>query len=227
MSDTTATAPTEAVPKVEKYVRDALAKAGVKLAELDESQAERAASAPGGLRGKALSTFIIEGKNSATQIKEGRAKGGSNAKAPRKNTRKYEGQEWVPDAVQRGRMLTVQKDPEKHARGEHIGYTGPVQHIKVRKFLEKQAGGDPKIWDKGGKGASGSKMTPDQVLQASGLSSFKALRETACFKEGTKENLKALRELGKQEAFDGDGWAKGRFLAAILTVLIEDLKKAA
>jgi hypothetical protein len=51
---------------LENFVRDAIRSAGMKVADLNDEQRERAVSAPttkGGLRGKDLGTYILEGES--------------------------------------------------------------------------------------------------------------------------------------------------------------------
>lgn len=207
---------------IERYVRDAITKAGVKAGDLTDEQRMRALDAPSekaALRGKSLSMWVLEGKNLSEQTKEARATNGSKPRE-RRSSGKYA--PWVRDAVARGRALSEAKDPARKAAGGHIGYAGPIQHIKVRKVIETQVGGDSKVWDSPD-GVDHTQIEADKVLELSGVPSVKALRDIATFKSD-KPALRPLRELGKE--FGNDGWAKGRFLAAILVVLLEDLKKA-
>lgn len=75
---------------LEGYVKRALTTAGVKQEDLTAEQLERAFTSPvkhGGLRGKALALFIIEGQELATQIANGRAATATaKAGAPIKDT---------------------------------------------------------------------------------------------------------------------------------------------
>jgi hypothetical protein len=87
-------------------------------------------------------------------------------------------------------------------------YAGPIQHVKIRKVASEKIGGEP---------------TKEQVLELAGVKSAKALRDIATFKSG-RESLRPLRSLGAE--FGNDGWAKGRYLAAVLVVWLEDIDKA-
>lgn len=218
--------------EVDRKIREALSKAGVKVADLTDEQRARALEAPktkaGLVNGRgaktSLVTFILEGKDSKTQTDEARAKGGKKKKAARTSTR-YE--DWVQPAVERGRKLSggrPDKDTGKPVGDETMAYAGPIQHIKIRKVFGKKFG--DKVTDGGT--VTGGNTTPDKILELAGgeegAMSFKMLKEIAQFKDDTKAPLRRLRPLGKE--FGEDGWAKGRFLAAVLVVWIEDLKKA-
>lgn len=206
-------------PALEGYVRDAIRSAGMKVADLNDEQRARAEAAPdqkGGLRGKDLATFVLEGE---TGLADARAKATADKpkakRKPRAPSNRYP--EWVPPAVARGRHLSGQKDGS--GGDETLAYAGPIQHMKVRKLLAKEFGGsvDEKTGHLEG-------VTKEQILEAADIKSMKALKEIATFKAG-RDAMRPLRPLGAK--FGTDGWAKGRFLAAILVVWAEDLDKAA
>lgn len=226
MADTaTAEAPstTARPPALQNYVRDAIRTAGMKVADLTDEQRQRAQEAPdvkGGLRGKDLGTYILEGE---TGLKDARAKAAANGKPKRKAraaSNRYP--EWVPPAVARGRHLAGQKDGS--GGDETMAYAGPIQHKKVRQLVAKEILGAD-VDEKTGE-ATGwlDGITKDDIIKASGCSSLKSLREVATFKAG-RDAMRPLRPLGAK--FGNDGWAKGRFLAAVLVVWAEDIDKAA
>lgn len=195
---------------VESYVRDALRNAGMNVADLTDEQYLRALDAPtvkAGLRDQAVAKFVLEGSTApakaAAKEKKPRAKKAAAAK-PVSRAKGYP--EWVPSAVERAKKLSAQKGFEE---GQHVPSAGPIQHAKVRKVVTEALGGD---------------VTTERILELAGVPSKKALRDIATFKSD-RASLKSLRPLGAK--FDTDGWCKGRFLAAILTVWIDDEEKAA
>lgn len=97
-------------------------------------------------------------------------------------------------------------DPKAHVPGASAG-----QHITVRTKITELVGGP-------------DKLTPAAVLKLTGYASYKALEDAAKW-EGTKQDLEPLHNLA--ENFRPDSWAMGRYLAAIVTVFIWDLKEAA
>lgn len=193
---------------LEGYVRDALHGVGMKVSDLTDDQRARAADAPeknAGLRDKELTAYILDGKDPAVKAPKQKKPRAARAVTPRAN-KKYP--EDIMSAVARARTLSEAKDPEKAARGEHIGYAGPAQHQKVRAFVTQMIEGE------------GGTVSRDLVLAASGVKSVRQMRDIATFK-ADREAMKPLRGIGS--AFEKDGWAKGRYLAAILTVWLEDI----
>jgi hypothetical protein len=231
MADT-ATAPAEGTETsqgdgrptgLQNYVRDAIRSAGMKVADLSDEQRERAVSAPdvkGGLRGKDLGTYILEGESGLESARnKAKADKPKATRKPRAASNRYP--EWVPTAVARGRHLSGQK--ENSGGDETLAYAGPIQHMKVRKLIAKEI--NPSVDEKAGE-ANGwlDGVTKEKILEAAECKSAKALRDIATFKAG-RDAMRPLRPLGAK--FGNDGWAKGRFLAAVLVVWMEDLDKAA
>lgn len=193
------------------YVLDAL---GDDAATLDADQLARAADAPnsvGGLRGKELRTHILEGPEARKAAKEkrksekGKRKGGGAGS--RAIGRGHD--PWVGEATTRAKAYSAKKPGL--AEGAHVPAAGPVQHVKVRHVVEKKLAEQNKP------------VTADNVLEVAGGISLAELKRIATF-ESEKPSLKPLRELGSE--FGKDGWSKGRYLAAILAVWVEDLRKS-
>lgn len=213
MADTaTPEAPTRA-PKIERYVRDALRSAGISAADLTEDQRQRALDAPAkkaGLKGKAVSLYVLEGteanKNDVANSKATAKPKKVKAERVRRNTNHPE---WVADAVRRAKAMSAQKPGLEDAN--HVPAAGPIQHIKVRAVVTKAIE------------SAGGEVTRETVLEQAGVPSVKALKDIATFKSN-RESLKPLRAIGSQ--MNKDGWAKGRYLAAILAVWAEDLGKS-
>lgn len=200
---------------LQRYVRDALATVGTKVADLSDEQRERALSAPTDrptLRGKDLASFVMGGDERLEADREMRRVAAESKRSARKPTpRASNNPEWVAPAVTRGRHLSAQKmnaDGSGPAGDNTTAYAGPIQHIKIRKVVTEKLGGE---------------VTKDKILELAGMKSARALRDIATFKSG-RESLRPLRPLGTE--FGNDGWAKGRYLAAVLTVWIEDLSKS-
>jgi hypothetical protein len=94
---------------------------------------------------------------------------------------------------------------------DHVPAAGPVQHLKVRHIVEEDLKKENKA------------VTAENVLEIAGGVSLAQLKKIATF-QSDKASLKPLRALGAR--FDKDGWAKGRYLASILYVWVEDLRKS-
>ena len=217
-ADTTGTGPSGGLPN---YVRDALRVRKVKVGDLTSDQRGRADEAvehKQGLRGKQLAAWIIEGTTPGDTIAESRdnvQKIGAKARSERARARtstRYP--EWVAPAVQSARKLSGQKPGTPNPELTNA-YAGPAQHIKIREFVTKRLGEEE------------MDVTSENVLALSGVPSMKALREIATFRSD-RASLKPLQPLGTNFVNDDkrpDGWARGRFLAAVLFVWIEELKK--
>lgn len=218
MTDTVAPEATAepSAPKLERYVSDAVRAAGTKAADLTDEQRARALDAPNtkkGLRGKALAEYVLDGKTSAPKPKEREARKSTEKKERKPRANSAYGPE-IHEAVKKAKSMAAKKpglDPAKH-----VPAAGPIQHHKVRTVVSKEIE------------ASGKEVTADTVLEiASGGEdrpmTVAQLRKIASF-ESDKASLKPLRALGGK--FGTDGWSKGRYLAGILAVWAEELKKA-
>jgi hypothetical protein len=233
VSESTTEAPAKQAA-ISRRVREALSKEGVKAADLTEDQRDRALhpERKDGLRGKDLASWVIGGDEGLkadreTRSRQSAADDKAKSKGERKKSTRYE--EWVPEAVERGRKLSGQK-PKADGSGpegdETLAYAGPIQHIKIRTVIGKKLGAKVSP----GGTVTGGDVTPEAILKLAGGSgenakpmSFKELKDIATFK-ADKGAMRPLRELGQE--FGSDGWAKGRYLAAALVVWIEDLKAA-
>lgn len=201
-------------PGLVRYVRDAIASVGVKVADLSDEQRDRALTAPDSkaeLRGKDLASYVLGGDSQLGTDREARRVASENKRSARKpSPRESNYPEWVASAVTRGRHLSAQKmgtNGDGPVGDGTTAYAGPIQHVKIRKVVTGKVTGEP---------------TKEAILELAGVKSTKALRDIATFKAG-RESLRPLRALGTE--FGNDGWAKGRFLAAVLVVWIEDIEK--
>lgn len=114
---------------------------------------------------------------------------------------------WLVDAVRAARHLSGAKP---NSGGDAtLSYSGPAQHIKVREHVTRALGGN---------------VTPDGILGLTGVKSHKLLREIAMW-SADKSELVPLRTLSK--VFNPDGWATGKYLASMLVVWCDELRRAA
>jgi hypothetical protein len=202
---------------LQPYVLDALGD-DFDVSTLTPEQLDRATSAPttkGGLRGTELRRHIMEGDEARKAARKSRSKakkdGKGTGRGGRGGTRAIaKGHpEWVGSATTRAKALSAQK-PGLGA-DDHVPAAGPVQHLKVRHIVEEDLKKENKA------------VTAENVLEIAGGVSLAQLKKIATF-QSDKASLKPLRALGAR--FDKDGWAKGRYLASILYVWVEDLRKS-
>jgi hypothetical protein len=198
-------------PELDQSVIDALAKQGEKVDELTDEQRARAVEAPTkkkALRGKALVGYILTGNGTREQAQKDTAKsagGKSAAKAKPAKADKY-GPGIQAAADRANVLLRSGKDGNEHV-------PSPVTHEKVRAILTAALKKD------------GKSVTSASVLALSGVKSQKLLREIASW-QAPRSELKPLREVATTvNAPKALSWAHGRYLAAILAVWIDDLKK--
>lgn len=156
-------------------------------------------------------------------------------KPPSAKEERYKRHPWLKDAVAAARKLSGHKTDSKGvALGDKtVEYAGPVQHEKVRAIVTAMLKKDKKP------------VTAETVLGATGIKSAAKLKSIAVFEADKSEMAPLSENLGKymknpgkdQKASEikdwqtatgnADGWAVGRYLAAILYVWVEELRKEA
>jgi hypothetical protein len=117
----------------------------------------------------------------------------------------------IDDAVRRARYELAAKNPTIVAKGKgaHVPAASRGQHFKVRARVTEMLGGNP---------------TPDGIVRLSGMPDADALRAFANWSM-PPSGMAPLQRLSRE--FTGDRWAKGRYLAGILSVWIDDLSAEA
>jgi hypothetical protein len=160
-----------------------------------------------------------EPKSKASAPKRTPAKGSAKPKAKPAKTSKAakakpvgakakrnEQHPWLVPAVAAARKLSGAKPG---SGGEKtVAYSGPKEHLMVRERVTAMVDGP---------------VTPEKILALTGLKSFKIMKEIAEWK-ADKSELVPLRKLSAE--FQGNGWAQGRYLCAILCAWCDELRRA-
>jgi hypothetical protein len=115
--------------------------------------------------------------------------------------------EWVKPAVAASRHLSGMKDGE--LGDTTLNYAGPRQHIRARKEITAMIEGD---------------VTAAALLKVTGMKSVKALTEVATW-TAPRDSMKPMRPLASK--FRDDSWLGARYLAAVVVVWINEVKRAA
>jgi hypothetical protein len=239
---------------LEKYVRDALNKAGHRVDELDDTQRERAVSAPttkAGLRGKSLAAYVMDGNGLATQARDAQtqrdlkaaedkrtkrsaaakangaaknlkgnaaaplsaadkaaaraASAGSKPKAASKPKSDKPKAAPVPRSAKYPDNIRAAVEAAKRIGGRNW-WPSPIDHVEARNVVTKL------LADQG--------QAPSRAnIKALSGTDEAALTAMANMSAG-REQLKVLKDLNSHM---GDASAKGRNLAAILLMWMDEL----
>lgn len=224
-------------PDEAKSAHEALVK------EYEDLRAQKSLNAKQSKRLQELRTQLGQsGKSGAYDKAAANDKTGAKAKsttttpkAPSAKELRYQALPWLKDAVANARRMVGKKPDGKGGTlgDKTVEYAGPIQHVKVRNVGELLLKEQKKP------------VTAENILALTGLKSAAKLKALAEF-EADKSELaplaenfgKLMKNPGKGQKADqikdwrtatgnSDGWATGRYLAAIFYVWIDEKRKEA